>query len=179
MPNQRKLQWPGAPQRIQNNPQTTLWERTCTENALSRQQVPQGTATIHDRGGSMWVGSSVEAYTKDGLGSFCWRWLILQRSDFWTSGWHVPPGFFCAGGVERVESVCPSLSWIAAVPWGTCCRESAFSVQASVQRVGCGLLCILWGAPGHCDFHGFGVNCVWVVVVGYHGVLETAAWYDR
>ena len=105
-----------------------------------------------DGGGSKWVGSAVESYTKYGLGSFCWRWLILQWSNFWTFVWHVPSSFLCAGGVERVESVHPSMSWIVAVLWGTCCWDSAFLVQARVQRVGCGLLCILWGAPGHCDF---------------------------
>ena len=105
-----------------------------------------------DRGGSAWVCSAVATYTKDGLGIFCWRWLILQWSDFWTSIWHVPPSFFGAGGVEQVESVCPSLSWIFAVPWGIRCQDSAFLMQSRIQRVDCGLLSILWEALGHCNF---------------------------
>ena len=100
----------------------------------------------------MWLVSAVATCTKDVLGNFCWRWLNLQWIDFWKSGWHVPPSFFSAGGVERVESVHPSMSWIFAVPWCIRCQDSAFLVQTRVQRVGCVLLCILRGAPGLCDF---------------------------
>ena len=44
-----KLKWPGASKRSHDNPQPTLQTRASTKNSLSRQQVPNSPATIHDR----------------------------------------------------------------------------------------------------------------------------------
>ena len=80
--------------------------------------------------------------------------------------------------MERVGRVSLFQSLIFARLLGTRCRGSAFLVLACVRRVGCGLSCNFLGAPGHCNFHGIGMYCVGVVVVGDHDVFETTAGCD-